>query len=250
MSEPKVIVSLTSHTKERLKNVPYFLYHSIFKYGYDYVKVVLTLWKDDIPLMPEELKMMIDNGLVELIEAEQDLKCHLKYFYAMKKYRDLPIITIDDDSIYPKQMIPDLLANAEKYPNTIICRSARVIDCNKTYSRWYECNFGVEWVRWNGCYDQVRSDLNPEGYGGILYPANILNIDDSMIQNILQIPRADDIYLTALEQILGIKSILCKYDYNKLDKCTKGFAALSVAKDFIAMNDQIVAKFLRPVVCK
>ena len=81
MNNIKVIVSLTSHTKERLKNVPYFLYHSILKHGFDYVKVVLTLWKDDIPLMPDELRMMIDSGLVELIEAEQDLKCNLKYFY-------------------------------------------------------------------------------------------------------------------------------------------------------------------------
>lgn len=250
MNDIKVIVSLTSHTKERLSLVPFYLFHSIIKYQYNYVKIVLTLYKEDVQFIPPKLQEMIDLGLVELIVAEENLKCHLKYFYAMKKYRNLPIITIDDDSIYPQRMIPDLLANAEKYPNTIICRSARVIDCSKTYSKWYECNFGVEWVNWRGGYNEVRTDLNPEGYAGILYPPNILNVDDTMIPVIKEIPRADDIYLTVLEQIYGLKSILCKYDYNKLDKCTKGFAALSTARDFIGMNDDIINRYLRPVVCK
>lgn len=137
MENVKVIVSLTSHTKERLANVPYFLYHSIFKNNYDYVKVVLTLYKEDVPNMPPKLKEMIDLGLVELIVAEENLRCHLKYFYAMKKYRDLPVITIDDDSIYPKEMIPDFLKNAEKYPNTIIARSY-ILEMNENFIKQYE----------------------------------------------------------------------------------------------------------------
>ena len=243
MSKIKVIVSLTSHTKERLVNVPYFLFYSIFKHNYDYVKVVLTLYKDDVQNIPPKLKEMIDLGMVELIVAEENLRCHLKYFYAMKKYRDLPVITIDDDSIYPKEMIPDFLKNAEKYPNTIIARSARVIDPSKSYDRWFECNFGVENVRWSGHWDEVLENLNPEGYGGIYYPANILEVNDNMIPEIKTIPRADDIFLTVLEQRKKIKSVLPYYSYKKLDKCTKGDFALSTARDFIHMNNEIIGRY-------
>lgn len=244
MSEPKVIVSLTSHTKERLKNVPYFLYHSIFKHGYDYVKVVLTLWKDDIPLMPEELKMMIENGLVELIEAEQDLKCNLKYFYCMKKYRDLPIITIDDDSVYPKQMIPDLLANSEKYPNTIIGRSGVLIDKNKSYIHNVLVNVGVDRIfRWNGIQDKILDNLNLEGYGGILYPANILEVSDNMIPEMNEFTRADDIYLYIIEKRKNIDRIVPYYGYNKLEVCTKGFDAISTKSDNVKMIDSLIRKW-------
>ena len=245
MNEPKVIVSLTSHTKERLKNVPYFLYHSIFKHGYDYVKVVLTLWKDDIPLMPDELRMMIDNGLVELIEAEQDLKCNLKYFYCMKKYRDLPIITIDDDSVYPKPMIPDLLALHKKFPDVVIARSARLIDKRKPYIKWEETGMGLIRISFNkNLVNQVRTDLNPEGYGGILYPANILEVSDDMIPEIMNFPRADDIYLTLIEQRKGIKVLAPSYDYNKLDVCTRPAFSICTQPDNLQMIDGLVRRYL------
>ena len=244
MDEVKVVVSLTSHTKERLQNVPFFLYHSVFKYGYDYVKVVLTLYKDDVPNMPDTLKDMVDAGLVELIVAEQDLKCHLKYFYAMKKYRDLPVITIDDDSIYPKQMIPDLLKVANDYPGVIIARSARVINTGKSYKDWVVAVGGVEAAKFNtDIVKQVRGDLNPEGYGGVLYPADILEVSDSMVPEILDFPRADDIYLTIWEQRKGIKVLVPLYDYNKLDKCTRPAYSICTRKDNIGMIDGLITKY-------
>ena len=245
MSDIKVIVSLTSHTKERLNNLPYYLFHSIFKHGYDYVKVVLTLWKDDIPLIPDALKLMIEMGFIELIEADHDLKCNLKYFYCMQKYRDLPIITIDDDSVYPKAMIPDLLALHEKHPDVVIARSARLIVRGKSYINWPEAVGGVTKPCFNKhLVNQVRGDLNPEGYGGVLYPPNILDVSDDMIPEIKHFPRADDIYLTVLEQRKGIKSLVPSYNYNKLDVCTKGFDAISVKPDNIKMIDGLIKKWV------
>lgn len=248
MSKNSVIVSLTSHTKERLKNVPFFLYHSIFKYRYDFVKVVLTLYREDVPNMPDTLKDMVDAGLVELIVAEQDLKCHLKYFYAMKKYRDLPVITIDDDSIYPKQMIPDLLKVANDYPGVIIARSAKLIEIGKSYKDWTDVVGGVESARFNdrltGC---IRTDLNPEGYGGVLYPPNILEVSDSMLPEILNFPRADDIYLTLLEQRKHIRVVVPYYAYNKLDKCTRPEHSICTRSDNIRMIDSLVNAYLLKV---
>ena len=158
----KVIVSLTSHTKERMKNLPYFLYHSILKHNFDYVKIVLTLAPEDLQNIPTDLQIMIDSGAVELIVAEQDLKCNLKYFYTMKKYRDLPIITIDDDSVYPKQMIPDLLSLHEKYPDVIIARSSRLIEKGKSYRYWTELALGVIGAKFNN--NLVNNTNNTPSY--------------------------------------------------------------------------------------
>lgn len=242
--KPKVIVSLTSHTKPRLHDLPLYLFHSILKYNYDYVKIVLTLAKSDLENISPELQLFIDNGLIELIVAEEDLQCHLKYFYAMKKYRDLPIITIDDDSIYPKEMIPDLLKAHEKYPGVVIGRSAVVIPPMRKYKSYLKCdsvNCGIDKIRrWNKFHDQIRSDLNLEGYGGILYPPNVLKIEDTLIPRIKRFFRADDIYLYFRERELGVKMIVPKYQYNKLDKSTKGYDSISLKEDNLSLIDGLL----------
>lgn len=241
---PRVVVSLTSHTRERLAMLPYFLYRSILQYRLDYARIVLTLYKDDLQYIPDRLRDLINVGLVELITAPVNLRCHLKYFYAMKKYRDLPVITIDDDSIYPKDMIPDLLANAERYPGTIIARSARVIDRSVPYARWRQCNGGVEAVTWRSHYGEIRSDLSPEGYGGVYYPADILKVDDTLIPEMSDFLRADDIYLTWLEQRRGVSCIVPRYDYNKLDLNTRPACSICLQRGNLSMIDSLVRKYL------
>lgn len=249
MSATKVIISLTSHTKERMQNLSYFLYHSIFKYNYDYVKVVLTLAKEDVKNITSDLQTLIDNELVELIIAEHDLKCNLKYFYAMKKYRDLPIITIDDDSIYPEKMIPDLLAAYKLFPNVVIGRSAVVIPPLQKYKTYLKCpcvNTGLEKVlNWSNFCDKILPNLNLEGYGGILYPPDILKMHDGLIQKISLFTRADDIYLYLRERELGVKMIVPRYAYNKLEKSTKGFDSISLKTDNIRMIDSLIRKFAK-----
>ena len=239
-----VVISLTCHTKERLKDVGQYLFASVFRYKLKGVHIVLTLYKDDVPNMPEDLKTMVKAGLVELIVADQNLRCHLKYFYAMKKYRDVPIITIDDDSVYPPQMVPDLLAAMEKYPGCIIGRSGCLLDVNKTYIQNFCINSGVDNIsKWNGHADEPRMDLNVEGYGGILYPPDILKVSDDYIPEILETPRADDIYLMVIENRLKVKRVVPYYPYSKLLVCTKGFDAISTKQDNVRMIDSVVHKF-------
>ena len=108
-----------------------------------------------------------------------------------------------------------------------------------------ECNSGVEQVHWNYCYNEIRTDLNPEGYAGVFYPADILKISDCMIPEIKDTFCTDDIYLTAIEQRNKIKCILCKYEYNKLVKSTKGSNALSFVANTIEINDAAIQKYLR-----
>lgn len=244
----KAVVSLTSHTKERLSNVGMYLYASIFRYKLDGIHVVLTLYKDDVSNIPPQLDKMIKSGMVELIVAEQNLRCHLKYFYAMQKYRDVPVITIDDDSVYPPQMIPDLLAAMDKYPGCVIGRSGWLLDVNKCYINNYCINEGVEAIKWNGHTDEPRMDLNLEGYGGILYPPDILKVSDVYISEILETPRADDIYLMVIENRLGVKRVVPRYSYNKLLVSTKGFDAISTKADNVRMIDAVVQRFRKDLV--
>ena len=92
--------------------------------------------------------------------------------------------------------------------------------------------------------NQIRTDLNPEGYAGILYPANILEVSDYMIPEIMNFPRADDIYLTLIEQRKGIKVLAPSYDYNKLDVCTRPAFSICTQPDNLQMIDDLVRRYL------
>ena len=86
-------------------------------------------------------------------------------------------------------------------------------------------------------------DLNVEGYGGILYPPDILQVSDNYIPEILETPRADDIYLMVIENRLKVKRVIPYYPYPKLLVCTKGFDAISTKRDNVQMIDQVVSRF-------
>lgn len=245
MAEPKVIISLTSHTKERLADVGRYLYLSIFRHNLSNVKVVLTLFKNDVKLIPDDLQAMIDSGRVELIVADIDLGPHLKYFYAMQKYKDLPVITIDDDSVYPANMVEFFLTNAKQYPNTVIARSAKCINPSIKFKYWRDVNSGLCDIKWNCVYDQVRPDLSAEGYAGIYYPAGCLKLSSELIPEIGTILKSDDIYLSVLEHRNNIQVIVPKYSGKKLEKSTKGFAAISNDKDVWERTDTYFRKFVK-----
>ena len=70
-------------------------------------------------LLPMKIKIIAAMNDIELLNAKEDILGHKKYFYTMQKYKDLPIITVDDDSIYSKDLVQLLYDNYKKYPHCI-----------------------------------------------------------------------------------------------------------------------------------
>lgn len=230
------IVSLTSHTKSRLEQLPKFLFNSLLKYNKTNFKVVLTLYKDDIQYITKDLQALIDNNLIELIVAEENLKSHLKYFYVMQKYKNLPIITIDDDIIYPVKMFEYMLEEHRKNPNVVLCRSCQQF----TYTN-NEINNTKQWL-WNPINDIAHIN-HAEGYAGILYPPNCLNISNNLIPEIYDTIMSDDIYLSILEIRNRIKVYYLPKMRHEFVLSTKGEDSISLHPNIIAINDSYVKKF-------
>ena len=82
-----IIISLTSYGT-RLKLVPKIIF-SILIGTIKPAKICLTLFKDDVKFIPAELQLLIDNNIVELLVADENIKSHLKYFYCLQKYNRL-----------------------------------------------------------------------------------------------------------------------------------------------------------------
>lgn len=105
----KAIISLTSW-KARINTVSKTLY-SLIKQCPGF-HIVLVLSEEEFPKMidelPENLKMFADNKLIEILWVYKNYKSFKKVLFTMDKYRDVPVISADDDCIYTENYAQEL----------------------------------------------------------------------------------------------------------------------------------------------
>ncbi|MGN1394850.1 MAG: hypothetical protein ACI4V7_12615 [Succinivibrionaceae bacterium] len=97
----KAIISLTSW-KARINTVSKTLFSLLNQCpGFH---IVLVLSEEEFPKMmdelPDNLKLFVDNELIEILWVYKNYKSFKKVLFTMDKYHDVPIISADDDCIY------------------------------------------------------------------------------------------------------------------------------------------------------
>ena len=97
----RAIISLTSW-RARINTVSKTLYSLLTQCpGFH---IVLVLSEEEFPKMmdelPENLKLFVDNELIEVLWVFRNYKSFKKVLFTMDKYRDVPVISADDDCIY------------------------------------------------------------------------------------------------------------------------------------------------------
>lgn len=194
-----IIVSLTS-IPERLSCVQYPI-RCMLGQTVKPDKIVLYLDKDRLSddILPEELRALKNNG-VEIVYVE-DLGPHTKYFYALQTYKDSYIITIDDDQIYNRDLIKNLL-KAERAHKGAVC-ARRVMKMNLT-----QCGIPYPYRSFRPIVDKAEysgKNIMALGVGGILYPPHCLDHAEYDSEAIRKIARNnDDIWLKAQELLHGV----------------------------------------------
>ena len=100
-NEEKAIISLTSWEK-RINTVSKTLF-SLIKQCPGF-HIVLVLSEEEFPKMmdelPDNLKLFVDNELIEVLWVYKNYKSLKKVLFTMDKYRTVPIISADDDLEY------------------------------------------------------------------------------------------------------------------------------------------------------
>lgn len=196
-----IIVSFTTYPK-RYKYIRQVV-DSILGNRVQPYKICLCLYENDVKLLTRELKTYLSKNGVEVLSHEgYDIKPHTKYYPAMKKYKDYAIITIDDDVVYSADLIESLCKSYDKHKDCISARRVHKIIYRNGYADAYE--------KWVMQYTQEASpsyDLFATGVGGVLYPPDILKIDDIKTDEIMECLYADDIFLKYIEQKLSIKTV-------------------------------------------
>ena len=100
-NEEKAIISLTSWSA-RINTVSKTIF-SLLKMCPEF-HIVLVLSEEEFPKkekeLPENLMLIVNSDLIELLWVFKNTKAFKKVLHTIDKYRDVPVISADDDCIY------------------------------------------------------------------------------------------------------------------------------------------------------
>ncbi|HEY8567769.1 hypothetical protein [Microbulbifer sp.] len=199
--EHHIVVSLTSFDK-RIDNVVYTV-ESLFQQWVRADVIALWLSKEQFPdgQLPESLVRQQQRGLQ--VFYVEDLGPYTKYFYAFSQFPESLVITVDDDTLYPPDMIDQLYRAWLRNPSWIHCHRAHFMRRSKQgkllpYDDWVS-----DWSLQDS--DSEPSPLVfPTGVGGVLYFPGSLHPDAFDKEKFLKLcPKADDVWLKAMSLLQG-----------------------------------------------
>ncbi len=207
MKKAQCTISLTSHRK-RFSTLPLCL-ESLFAQTFSFDRIILYLDNsENINYLTDEIRHYESLGL-KIIQADDNLACHSKYFYAMNDFPNDIIITVDDDVIYNPMCLEKLYLSYLKYPEAVSANRVHRINFNdegdiKKYLDWdFEYNL----------ISEPSMHLFATGVGGVLYPPHILpqlTFDKELIKKYCL--HTDDIWLKFMEYINNVSVVYSGMD--------------------------------------
>jgi hypothetical protein len=162
----------------------------------------LHLWITDeksYSSLPPTLQRLRSRGVE--IHLTEDLGPHTKYYpYVTRETGfDAPLVTADDDVIYPREWLEQLIQRHEANPSAIHCFRAHRMEMANARPTPYNS--------WAPCEDTRPSHLNfITGVSGVIYPPAYLRyLKQSGTEFKRCCPHSDDIWLTVIALRGGFK---------------------------------------------
>ncbi len=157
-------------------------------------EIIMWIDFDEVSLEKFRRKLTKIRNSGVTVRQIRDVGPHTKLVYALKEYPDLPIVTCDDDKIYPSYWLKDLFETYREHPECIVCHRAHLISFD---------NKGkiANYRDWESGDDVMGPSLLlfPTGVGGILYPPGSLDdqvTDEKLFMKLA--PMADDVWFKAM----------------------------------------------------
>ena len=200
--ENNIVVSLTTYSS-RIYDVAL----SIESIGFQtYKPRKIILWLDEKEFSMDEIPLLLHMHCKRGLEIKfcKDFRSYKKIIPTLKLKLNQDIVTIDDDYIYPVDLLENLRKTSKKYPNTVI----------GSYAHWMKYDkYGnpLKYKKWD-LYTKISKpskNIFPVGAGGVLYPINIFHesvTNDKIFNDIA--PYADDVWLKYMTLACGRKSKL------------------------------------------
>lgn len=211
-------------------------------------EIILYLSLEEFPRekldIPIELREMDGRNRFRIEWVQDNLKSHKKYYYALQAYRDDIVITVDDDIIYARSMIDDLLQSHRRFPKAVSARRARVILKNGESLENY-CNWKWKWKYLEEYIDVPRMDLCAIGVGGVCYPPFFA--DDRLLDRKTMFETAekqDDLWLKYVEIINSVPVVYTKPSQEDIVLEDSQQNSLFLNNVYHGANDQCVHNLL------
>lgn len=123
----KAVISMTSW-KARIRGVPKVIFNILQKCpGFHFV---LVLSEEEFPKkkeeLPADLRLMIDGGAIEIIWVKKNYKSFKKVVYTAEKYKEVPVISADDDCVYNYNYAEELYNEWCKHKDCLISECTTV----------------------------------------------------------------------------------------------------------------------------
>lgn len=201
-SSRRLIISLTTFSK-RIDDV-YLTVESLLQQSVKPNHIVLWLSREEFSErdVPALLRMQEQRGL-QVRFCERDLGPYKKIIPALREFPDHYLITVDDDVIYPPDLVDKLWRAHLDEPNIIhACRVHRISLDGKGALLPYK--------QWERSFQQSVAGLEiyPVGVEGVLYFPGCFSSEVRDEATFMRLaPMADDVWLKAMSLKAGT---LCK----------------------------------------
>ena len=167
--ESEIIVSLTTHGK-RIYDV-HAAIESIMRGSVKPNRIVLWISEEyKNTILPLTLQNQMKRGLD--IRYCRDVRSYTKLLPALREFSEASIITIDDDIIYPYDLLECLINAHIKYPECICANWIR------EFPRKLEEKY-ISLLKWPQLFDtdEISERFFFEGFAGVLYPPHSLDAE-------------------------------------------------------------------------
>ncbi|GEM_PF-1147205 len=184
------------------------------------------------------LRALCDRGLE--IRRVNDVGPHTKLMYALEAFPDKSIVTVDDDIVYPANMLQTLLVQHERNPGMVICNWARELSFDEegrvqgvragrlltppTLEREIE-----QAQRFEGAPNLLAF---PYGTSGVLYPPGALSERVFEVDTFRELcPKEDDIWFKAMSLLNRTPVVVTNFGINPNHHCITGSQFVALRHD-------------------
>lgn len=203
-NEVHVVVSLTCFPG-RIKKV-YLTLESIMAQQYNNFKVVLYLSHEEFPKGLEDLPgslIRLHKRGVDINFTCENIRSYKKLHYALSDFPELPVITADDDVLYPSRWVNDFMESHKLFHDDILFARGHQITFDRNGNVKKYISFGKP------AGYSASSLYIPTGVSGILYPPGCFFQDVQNKDIFMKLaPNADDIWYKVMTLLNGRKSRL------------------------------------------
>lgn len=109
MQTNNVIITIICNIENELKTLPFYLYHSIYKYKYKHVKTILVLQENCKFKLPNTINLLIKNNLLKIIYMNNINKVNVYNTLKNKFPRTLIHILDNNKKIYSNELVSSIL---------------------------------------------------------------------------------------------------------------------------------------------